>query len=61
MPGAFTGRILDMGYHKLPLGVASVLYVLCTFLTAECTEYYQFLLCQGFGMGVRSLSAPDYL
>lgn len=52
MPGVFTGRILDMGYHKLPLGLASAFYVLCTFLTAECKEYYQFLLCQGFGMGL---------
>jgi hypothetical protein len=53
MPGSITGRLLDMGYYKLPLGIASVFLVLCALLTAQCTEYWQFLLCQGFGCGVR--------
>lgn len=52
MPGAITGRMLDLGYHKLPLGIASVVLVVCAFLVAECKEYWQFLLCQGIGMGV---------
>lgn len=52
MPGSVTGRMLDMGYYKLPLGIASAVLVICAFLVAECKEYWQFLLCQGVGMGV---------
>lgn len=52
MPGSVTGRLLDMGHHKWPQGLASILLVLCAFLTAECKEYWQFLLCQGIGMGL---------
>jgi MFS transporter, MCT family, solute carrier family 16 (monocarboxylic acid transporters), member 10 len=56
MPGSVTGRLLDMGHHKLPQGLAAVLLIVCAFLTAECKEYWQFLLCQGIGMGVRNLN-----
>ena len=55
MPGLVLGRLFDMGYLRIPVFLASVLLVVCTFLTAECTEFWQFLLCQGFGIGVRSL------
>ncbi|TBU48849.1 MFS general substrate transporter [Dichomitus squalens] len=48
------GRLFDMGYLKLPMLLASALFIACLFLTAECTEYWQFLLCQGFGMGIAS-------
>ena len=41
-----------MGYVKLPLALASALLVTATFLTAECKEYWQFLLCQGIAIGV---------
>lgn len=53
MPGSITGRLLDMGYHKLPLGLASAVLIVCAFLVAECTQYWHFVLCQGLGMGVR--------
>ncbi|KAG8807403.1 hypothetical protein FRC17_004480 [Serendipita sp. 399] len=52
--GSITGRLLDMGYHKLPLGLASIVLVLCAFLTAECSQYWHFLLCQGIGIGFAS-------
>ncbi|KAI0707812.1 MFS general substrate transporter [Earliella scabrosa] len=54
IPGLVVGRIFDMGYVKLPIGLASALLVAVTFLTAECKEYWQFLLCQGFGCGLAS-------
>jgi hypothetical protein len=60
MPGAITGRMLDLGYFKLPLAIASAVLVVCAFLVAECKEYWQFLLCQGIGMGVCALPASFY-
>ncbi|KAI1786162.1 MFS general substrate transporter [Ganoderma leucocontextum] len=51
-PGLIVGRWFDMGYLKLPVFASSVLFVGCMFLTAECTQYWQFLLCQGFGIGI---------
>ena len=45
-----------MGYVRLPLNIASVLLVAATFLTAQCKEYWQFLLCQGIAIGVRRVS-----
>ena len=55
-PGLVFGRLFDMGYLRLPVAAASGLLILCTFLTAQCTEFWHFLLCQGFGIGVR----PSY-
>jgi hypothetical protein len=37
----------------LILFCSSVLLVVTTILTAECTAYWQILLCQGFGYGVQ--------
>nr|VWO94487.1 MFS domain-containing protein [Ganoderma boninense] len=51
-PGLFVGRLFDMGYFRLPTFISSILFVACIFLTAECTKYWQFLLCQGFGIGI---------
>ncbi|PIL26829.1 MFS general substrate transporter [Ganoderma sinense ZZ0214-1] len=51
-PGLIVGRLFDMGYFRLPTFISSVLFVACIFLTAECTRYWQFLLCQGFGIGI---------
>ena len=56
IPGLVVGRIFDMGYVKAPLGGASALLVAVTFLTAQCTQYWQFLLCQGIALGVRLFS-----
>lgn len=52
MPGLITGRLFDLGYFRMPLFIASCILVISTFLIAECTQYWQFLLCQGFAVGV---------
>ncbi|CAL1705216.1 unnamed protein product [Somion occarium] len=52
VPGLVTGRMFDMGYFKIPLLVSSAFLVMATFLVAECKEYWQFLLCQGFAVGL---------
>ncbi|PIL23126.1 MFS general substrate transporter [Ganoderma sinense ZZ0214-1] len=54
MPGLVFGRLFDMGYLRLPVSAASALLIACTFLTAECTEFWHFILCQGFGIGIAS-------
>lgn len=66
IPGLITGRLFDMGIFKVPLVIASVWLVMATFLVAECRTYWQFLLCQGFAVGVSfslqhscSRSRPD--
>ncbi|PBK78886.1 MFS general substrate transporter [Armillaria solidipes] len=52
LPGLVTGRMFDIGYFKLPYLFASILLVVATFLVGECTKYWQFLLCQGFAIGI---------
>ncbi|KZP29024.1 MFS general substrate transporter [Athelia psychrophila] len=52
VPGLVTGRLFDRGYFKVPLFAASCLLVVATVLVAECTQYWQFLLCQGFAIGL---------
>ena len=52
LPCLITGRLFDIGYYKGPLLAASVVLVAATFLVAECTQYWHFLLCQGFAIGV---------
>ncbi|KAI0760539.1 MFS general substrate transporter [Fomes fomentarius] len=54
MPGLVLGRLFDMGYLRLPVLLASALLIACTFLTGECKKFWQFLLCQGFGIGLGS-------
>lgn len=44
--------MFDKGYFKGPLLCASALLVTGTFLIAECTEFWQFMLCQGIAVGV---------
>ncbi|KAI0306270.1 MFS general substrate transporter [Multifurca ochricompacta] len=51
-PALISGRLFDIGYLRGPLILASINLVLCTFLIAECQKYWQFLLCQGFGVGI---------
>jgi MCP family monocarboxylic acid transporter-like MFS transporter 10 len=53
MPCLLTGRLFDVGYFRLPLAIASVVLVVAAFLTAQCTQYWHFLLCQGIAVGVR--------
>ena len=52
MPGLFIGQLFDRGYLKLPLFVSSLGLVVCTLLVAQCKVYWEFLLCQGFAVGV---------
>ena len=56
MTGLPTGKLFDMGYLRLPVGIASACLVTATFLVGQCTEFWQFLLCQGIFAGVRSLA-----
>ncbi|PAV23574.1 MFS general substrate transporter [Pyrrhoderma noxium] len=53
-PSLITGRLFDLGYFKIPLFVASTLLIVATFLTAQCKEYWQFVLCQGIVIGLSS-------
>lgn len=51
-PALLMGRLFDLGYFRGPYLISSIILVVATFLVAECTEYWQFLLCQGFAIGV---------
>ncbi|CAE6424726.1 unnamed protein product [Rhizoctonia solani] len=53
-PGLVVGRLFDLGYFRIPQITASVVLVVGTFLTAECKEYWQFLICQGVCVGFAS-------
>lgn len=55
LPGQIMGRIFDLGYLKLPFLIGTILLIVATFLVAECHTYWEFLLCQGLAVGVRSL------
>ncbi|KAF7349864.1 MFS general substrate transporter [Mycena venus] len=48
------GRLFDNGWFALPAACASVALVVLTVLTGQCTEFWQFLLCQGFAIGIAS-------
>ncbi|KAG1863613.1 MFS general substrate transporter [Suillus subalutaceus] len=52
LPSLATGRLFDLGYFKIPFFVASCVLVACTFLTAECTQFWQLFLTQGVGLGM---------
>ncbi|KAG1782396.1 MFS general substrate transporter [Suillus placidus] len=52
LPSLATGRLFDLGYFKIPFFVASCILIACTFLTAECTQFWQLFLTQGVGLGV---------
>lgn len=52
LPSLATGRLFDLGYFKVPFFAASCVLVTCTFLTAECTQFWQLFLTQGIGLGV---------
>ncbi|ELU44179.1 MFS_1 domain-containing protein [Rhizoctonia solani AG-1 IA] len=54
--GLIVGRLFDLGYFRIPQIAASIVLVGGTFLTAECKEYWQFLICQGVGVGVSSFA-----
>ncbi|OBZ67648.1 Riboflavin transporter MCH5 [Grifola frondosa] len=52
MPGIAFGRLFDMGHLRVPVITASVLLFVATFVTAECTEFWHFILCQGIAVGL---------
>ncbi|TDL24029.1 MFS general substrate transporter [Rickenella mellea] len=54
LPGVISGRLFDLGWYRLPLFVSSCFLVLTTFLTAQCTTYWHFILCQGLALGLCS-------
>ncbi|KAF5370194.1 hypothetical protein D9757_010621 [Collybiopsis confluens] len=51
-PALVMGRLFDIGVFKLPYTIASAVLVATAFLTGECTQYWQFLLCQGIAFGL---------
>ncbi|KZV66521.1 MFS general substrate transporter [Peniophora sp. CONT] len=54
LPGLVFGRLFDIGYFRIPFLIASSVLIMCTFLVAECTQYWHFMLCQGFTIGLCS-------
>ncbi|KAI5985628.1 MFS general substrate transporter [Pisolithus albus] len=54
LPGLATGRLFDLGHFKIPYFVSSCGLIACTFLTAECKQYWQFLVVQGVFTGLFS-------
>nr|GAT46544.1 MFS monocarboxylate [Mycena chlorophos] len=50
--GCFSGPLFDAGYLKVMIASAGALYVFCLFMTSLATEYYQFVLAQGLGVGI---------
>ncbi|KAG1831883.1 MFS general substrate transporter [Suillus variegatus] len=51
-PALATGRMFDLGYFRIPFLAASCVIVASVFLTAECTQFWQFFLVQGCSLGV---------
>lgn len=51
VPGIIVGRFFDIGYFRLPFMTANAALILATFLVAECTAFWQVLLCQGILTG----------
>ncbi|KAJ7935198.1 major facilitator superfamily domain-containing protein [Mycena leptocephala] len=52
VPGLVSGHFFDRGHLKVPFFVSSVTLVAATFLIGQCTQYWHFLLCQGFAVGI---------
>ncbi|KAF8147570.1 MFS general substrate transporter [Crassisporium funariophilum] len=52
LPGIVVGRFFDLGYFRSIFLTSSGILVGATFLVAECTEYWQFVLCQGIAVGL---------
>ncbi|KAF9462765.1 MFS general substrate transporter [Collybia nuda] len=51
LPGILVGRLFDLGYFRSIFLTSAAVLVTSTFLIAQCTEYWQFLLCQGLAAG----------
>ncbi|KAJ7431045.1 major facilitator superfamily domain-containing protein [Mycena galericulata] len=50
--GCFSGPLFDAGYLKPMIAGAGALYVFCLFMTSISTQFYQFVLSQGLGVGI---------
>ncbi|KAF7361334.1 MFS monocarboxylate [Mycena sanguinolenta] len=50
--GCVSGPLFDAGYLKPMIASAGALYVFCLFMTSISVELYQFVLCQGLGVGI---------
>lgn len=51
LPAIFIGRLFDLGHFRVLFLSSSALLVGATFLVAQCTQYWHFLLCQGIAVG----------
>ncbi|EEB93785.1 hypothetical protein MPER_07517 [Moniliophthora perniciosa FA553] len=52
LPCMIVGRLFDLGYFHSIFAGASMVLVLAIMLVAQCTVYWQLLLCQGFLTGL---------
>ncbi|KAF9444202.1 MFS general substrate transporter [Macrolepiota fuliginosa MF-IS2] len=52
LPGLIIGRLFDLGHCHVVLLSSGALLVTATFLIGQCKVYWQFLLCQGIGIGL---------
>ncbi|EPQ27809.1 uncharacterized protein PFL1_04554 [Pseudozyma flocculosa PF-1] len=50
--GGVSGRLFDLGFFRPTFTFGCVLLVVSQMLLSLCTEYYQFFLCQGVGLGL---------
>ncbi|KAF5323716.1 hypothetical protein D9619_012953 [Psilocybe cf. subviscida] len=60
LPALIVGRFFDLGYFRVLYAGASATIVIATFLIAQCTQYWHFLLCQGImvGLGAGGIFCP---
>ncbi|KAJ6497558.1 major facilitator superfamily domain-containing protein [Mycena sanguinolenta] len=52
IPGLVSGHYFDRGYLRVPFLTGSAVLIAATFLVGQCTQYWHFLLCQGFVTGI---------
>lgn len=50
--GCISGPLFDAGYLKTLIALGGSLYVFCMMMTSIATEYYQFVLAHGIGVGL---------
>ncbi|KAF9266174.1 MFS general substrate transporter [Marasmius fiardii PR-910] len=52
LTGCISGPLFDAGYFKHLIAGGGILYFFTLFMTSISTEYYQFILAQGIGVGL---------